>query len=105
MPAHRLRAWLLAAFSLAIAFVLAVAVCFIGMVLSLGWVRGDPPTVQSGLVIAMGSVLIFGLISAGISLWPFPSPFWPGTASPHCGCENDSHVLVLVFERSLASSR
>ena len=40
MPARRLRAWLLSALSLAITFVLALAVCFIGMVLSVGWVLG-----------------------------------------------------------------
>ena len=66
MPARRLRAWLLSAFSLAITFVLALAVCFIGMVLSVGWVFGDPPTVQPGFVVTLVSMLIVGLISVGV---------------------------------------
>ena len=63
MPARRLRAWLQPAFSLAITFVLALAVYFIGMVLSLGWVFGDPQTIQSGFVVTLVAMLIFGLIS------------------------------------------
>ena len=66
MPARRLRAWLLSALSLAITFVLALAVCFIGMVLSVGWVFGDPPTVQPGFVVTLVSMLIVGLISVGV---------------------------------------
>jgi hypothetical protein len=65
MPARRFRAWLLSAFSLAITFVLALAVCFIGMVLSVGWVFGDP-TVQPGFVVTLVSMLIVGLISLGV---------------------------------------
>jgi hypothetical protein len=67
MPSRRLRAWLLAAFSLTIACMLALAAgCFIGAVLSVGWILGDPLTVQPGLVVALVSIMIVGLISVGV---------------------------------------
>jgi hypothetical protein len=66
MPALRLRIWFLSAFSLAIAFVLALPVCFIGVALIMGWVLGGLPTDQPGLVVALVSLLVVGLIGVGV---------------------------------------
>ena len=66
MPEHRLSAWLLAAFSLAITFVLALAVCFIGMGLGVGLVFGNPLTVQPGFVVALVSLMIVGPASVAV---------------------------------------
>lgn len=65
MSAQRRRAWFLAAFSLAIAFVLALPVALGGLVLIVGWVLTEPPTVQPGVAMALVLLLIAGLVGVG----------------------------------------
>lgn len=65
MPARRLRAWFLSAFSLAIAFVLALPVCFVGLLLTVDLVLAGPSTYQPGVATALVFLLIAGLIGVG----------------------------------------
>jgi hypothetical protein len=66
MPAHRLRAWFLATLSLALAFVIALPVCFVGVLLTVGYALGDLPTDRPRLLLAVVPLLIARLIGVGV---------------------------------------